>query len=371
MTDLYASGTSWHTVTEKPSGGFVFLHEHAVHRIWAALSNGGIGLRDVRVWLACHELLARRCTLESKRTPRFTLEELKGLVGGVGGEHIRKSVNALRRHNLIEFTEHAIDVTPGLARGARGRMVPCPRPMLRHLCAVRGRAYLATALAHLLRCSFYRAGKCRFGGWCKASWVAESFGVAIRAVKEARTRLVSLGFLLLAKADQLRLNRFGCPVLINAFWRSSSAPPDRQSTTESAPLRKHKNLSLRRVEHQKPARAAVPAGARTRAKDPDLNNVTLEDLKDPWRLAALFKQARLRGWVRKTESDILAFFGIAVKALRVGSSNPPGLFRWLLHERRFEFASLHDEDGARSLIHQLRHPHLNLSSVEQRFGTTA
>lgn len=349
---IEAKGRDWHITAEKPAGGFCFLYEEAVYRAWRALQDGRIGLRDLRVWLACHELKARRCVVGGSRTPRYTIEELHRLVGGTGGEHIRASLRALAREHLVEFSEHAVDLTPGLERGRRGRLIPTPRPLLRHLCRVRGRAYLATALGHLVRCLFYREGRCRSGGWCKSSWVAETFGVAVRAVKEARQKLVELGVLVLAKADQLRLNRFGRPVVVSLQWASRSAPPNAESTTDSAPPGEHKKLSYRRSEHQKPARAAGPAGARLRAKDPDLNKVTVEDLKDPWRLAALFKQARLRGWVRKTEAEILAVFAAGAHALRVGFK-AGALFRWQVKTRSWSMASHRDEDTGRLQLRRL------------------
>lgn len=370
-TVTYARGRDWHIEARKPLGGFCFIHEHSIHAVWSCLRSGDIELRDLRVWLACHELLARRCTLEAGRTPRYSFDELHGLVGGVGGEHVRRSVRRLERHGLLQFSEDAIDTVPYEVREQPGRPIPVPRPLLRLLSKSRGRAFIATVLGHLLRCVFYRNGVCRSGGWCKASWVADAFGVALRAVKEARARLLKLGVLRSVAADQLRLNRLGSPQVVSLDWGSEPAPRQRQSTTESAPPEKHKELSLRRVDHQEPARTAVLAGARLRAKDPDLNNVTEADLKDPWRLAALFKQARLRGWVSRTESDILAFFSIAAKAVRVGSSNPPGLFRWLCQARRFDFVNLQDEDHARLLLKKLTHPSTNGWSSEQRFCTAA
>lgn len=349
-TTIEAKGHDWHRAASKPAGGFRFMYEQAIYRAWHALQDGRIGLRDFRVWLACHELRARRCVVGDSRVPNYTLEELGTLVGGVGGEHLRRSLRALERENILTFDGRSIDLTPGLARGHRGRLIPVPRPVLRHLCRATGRAYLATALGHLLRCLFYRTGQCRSGGWCKSSWVAYTFGVAIRAVKEARQKLVQLGILLLAHADQLRLNRFGKPVLVSLEWGSRSAPRNAESTTGSAPPREHKKLSYRRSEHQKPARAADPAGARTRAKEPDLFNITVDDLKDPWRLAALFKQARLRGWIQKTEANILAVFAAAAHSLRVKSRNRPGLFYWIVSRQAWDHVSCEDEDIARSQI---------------------
>lgn len=353
-TVTYARGRDWHIEARKPRGGFCFIHENSIHAVWACLRSGDIELRDLRVWLACHELLARRCTLEVGRTPRYGLDELHGLVGGVGGEHVRGSVRRLEKHGLLQFSEDVIDTVPYESRDQPGRPIPVPRPLLRLLAKSRGRAFIATVLGHLLRCVFYRNGVCRSGGWCKASWVADAFGVALRAVKAARARLLKLGVLRSVAADQLRLNRLGSPQVVSLDWRGETAPRQRQSTTESAPPEKHKELSSRRVDHQKPARTAVPAGARTRAKEPDLNNVTEADLKDPWRLAALFKEARLRGWVQKTEAEILAVFACATHALRVGTTNPAGLFRWLIERRRFDVVACSDEDNASRALARLK-----------------
>lgn len=111
--------------------------------------------------------------------------------------------------------------------------------------------------------------------------MADTFQVAVRAVKDARKRLVSLGLLRLLDADQFRLNRFGRPLVWLMDWGHRSAPPKRQSTTESAPPNRHKKLSYRRVDHQKPARhrAANPRGACKQVEHPNLHDVTDDDLK--------------------------------------------------------------------------------------------
>ncbi|MEQ9617193.1 MAG: hypothetical protein RLN60_04065 [Phycisphaerales bacterium] len=353
-TLAYARGRDWHVQSRKPRGGFCFIHENSIHAVWSYLRLGELELRDVRAWLACHEMQARRCTLDQSRKPCFTHDELHALIGGTGGEYVRRSLRRLTRLGLLQFDEDRIDTTPFEVSEDPGRPVPVPRPVLRLLAKSRGRAFIATVLGHLLRCLYYTRGVCRSGGWCKASWVADVFGVALRAVKDARSRLVGLGLFRMLRADQLRLNRFGSPLVVCLQWAGGSAPRKALPTIESAPPKKHKELSYRRDDHQKPARAAGPAGARMRAKAPDLNDVTEADLKDPWRLAALFKQARLRGWVRKTDAEILAFFSIAARAVRHGDVNPPGLFSWLLRGRHFENVALKDEDLARAMLGSLR-----------------
>ena len=347
MTTIeYARGQDWYVEAAKPHGGFCFIHENSIHAVWRYLRSGEIALRDLRVWLACHEVQARRCMLEEGRKPRFTIEEIHGLVGGVGGQHIRQSLRALENHGLVRFSEDELVTMPFQVTDNPGRPVPVPRTVIRLLSKSNGRAYIATVLGHLLRCLYYKNGICRSGGWCKASWVAEVFGVAVRAVKDARNRLVELGVFRLFRADQLRLNRFGRPLVICLTWMSESAHRNAQSTTKSAPLRDHKKLSTR-VDHQKPAHATDAAGARTRANEPNLNDVTVEDLKDPWRLAALFKQARLRGWVLRCEADILSVFAAAAHAVRVATTSAPSLFWWTISRQHWDYLSCQDEDVAR------------------------
>ena len=355
----YARGQDWYIEARKPHGGFCFIHERSIHAAWSYLRSGDIQLRDLRVWLACHELIARRCEIEAGRKPCFTHAELRRLVGTTAEQHVRSSLKRLETHGLVQFFEDEVQVIPHEVSDNPGRPVPVPRPLLRLLARSTGRAFIATTLGHLLRCLFYKRGRCCSGGWCKASWVAEVFDVSVRAVKEARATLLKLGVFRMLRADQLRLNRLGKPLVVCLSWVGGSAPRRARSTTESAPPREHKKLSYRRVDHQKPARAADSAGARKRAEAPDLSNVTADDLARPMRLAMLFKQARLRGWVSRTQSHILNVYAAAAHALRVGRRNPCGLFIWIVANSAWHVLSCDDEDAARELLREL---------PSQRFG---
>jgi hypothetical protein len=351
-TTRYATGQDWYIEAPKPAGGFVLLHHDRVLAVWDALLEQKLQLRDVRVWLACHELKARRCQTGENRKPEYCLDELHSLVGGTGGQHLRASMQRLKKSGLLLYSPQELSTSPGNAQ--KGRLIPMPRRVLRMLSKARGRAFIAAVLGHAMRCLFYRRGICRSGGWCKASWIAETFGVAIRAVKEARQKLVGMGLIELLEADQLRLNRMGKPLVIRLAWGGESAPRAAQSTTESAPLTKHKKLSYRRSEHQKPARPADAAGVCKQTNEPDLNNIIKADLEDPWRLATLFKQARLRGWVRKTHHDILNVFAAAQHALRIGVSNPCGLFVYIIRRGYWDVISQADEDAGRRAVLSLR-----------------
>ena len=54
---------------------------------------------------------------------------------------------------------------------------------------------IAVVYAHLMRRLYFQAAKERYrvDGRCKASWVAQTFGVRERAVVTARRRLIEAG----------------------------------------------------------------------------------------------------------------------------------------------------------------------------------
>jgi hypothetical protein len=355
----WAKGRSWWITAAKPEGGFVLIRENALYSAWEALQDEAIELRDFRVWLACFELTERRLAAQHARTPRFDVAELKPLVGGVGGEHLRTSVRRLERAGLLRWSVSSLEVLGG--RGgdlaSDGRWVPVPRHLLRHLAKARGRAHVATGIAHILRCLYYRNKLCVSGGYCKASWVAKRFGVAIRAVKTARVELAACGFITMLTADQTRLNRFGSPVVVclTRKTESDSAPGCTLSTSENARPSKHKELSLRRSDHQKPAQTAGPTGAYAlKMRAPSLRDVKRIDLEDPSRLVGLFVQAERRGLIRRSDADKLAFLAAAEHAKRVGTKNVCGLFSSLVKRRLFSVVSQADEDKARQVLVRLR-----------------
>ena len=367
----WASGRSWWVTAEKPQGGFVLVRENAIYSAWAALCDAKIELRDFRIWLASFEVLERRIGLRADRTPTYTEVEFRRLVGGVGREHFRTSVRRLERAGLGRWREHGIDL-PGcrFQKGSSGgRLVPIPRPMLRYLARTTGRAFIATALGHLIRCLYFRGGKCISGGYCKSSWVADTFGVSLRPVKEARAKLVSIGFLVSLQADQLRLNRFGSPVLVNLKWTPTTESARRSTnyTTKTAPPRTQESSFLRkRSDHQKPARAPDPTGVfDKKIKNPSMRDVKVGDLEKPIQLLALFGDAERRGLVKRCEADELAFFAAAERAKRVATRNTAGCFVHIVRHACFNYIAQEDEDVARAKISALRERDQDSSRVRR------
>lgn len=348
----------------------------AILRAWWAYKARIIRLVDLRVWLACHEAVARRCGLPKGRVPRYTLDELHLMVGGVGGEHIRHALNRLDKAGLACWSQTALQLGDGKAiehldeEGELCRMaeltvntrrkVPVPRRVRRFLACGERPVVIATVLGHLLRCVYYRKCGVRSDGLVKASWIADVFNVHERNVKAARRQLAACGLLHLGTANQFVLNRFGLPTVFNLAWsdptrilvkrekateRKQRNPPPRaaQSTTQSPPPRRTGN-SLTRSKNQK-LRGPSPHGVRSRTgkgRGPWFGHVVPEDLKSPERLEVLFKRACREGHLRDCEADRLLMFASAVHALRIGRTNPPGLFMSTIRGRG-RFVAVRDE----------------------------
>ena len=346
----------------KPVGGYVFVSATGLLATWWSYKAGIIQFRDVRAWLACHELKARRCTLEKGRLPRFTEAEIGRLVGGVGGEHIRASLRRLKAASLLTWSETGIELrgsTEGLPPEAvefvesvtnHRRRIPVPRPLLRFLAGETRPVLVATALGHLLRCMYFRKGLCEPNGLCKASWIAELFGVDERNVKAARKALEALGVLLRFETPQLVMNRYGVSMRLNLDWtgRTPATPPRTlQSTTESPRLRETGISSFRRSGDQKLG-GPSPSGVRKRTgREPSLSRVTEADLHDTGRLLKLFQQAQQECLVGRSQSERLKFIAAANRAVRVGTRNSPGLFVALVRRGLWHHLTARDEDVAR------------------------
>ena len=219
----------------KPLGGFIFLTVTQLCLLWWAYRTRSIQLRDFRVWFAAQEMVARRCQIDSGQTPDYTSQELHGLVGGGGGEHLRASIHRLETLGLLTWSRTKLTFATSITdlRGHHdltgfhtmyavvpnhARHVPVPRQAIRLIAGGCRATVIATMLGHLCRCLYYREHRCISGGWCKASWIAEVFRMDLRNIKAARKHLVTIGWLRLCDTPQPLCNRWGTYALISLSW---------------------------------------------------------------------------------------------------------------------------------------------------------
>ncbi len=341
---------------------------------------------DLRVWFACLELVARRCVVPRGIRPRYRIDELHRLVGGVGGKHLHHAIARLEKSGLLGWGESSIKIPKPIDVACdgelhrstalvanHGRLVPVPRRIVRHIAGGARRVEIATILGHLLRCLYYRRGVCLPEGTCKASWVADVFGVDSRNVKSARKQLVARDWLMLIPTRQTVLNRFGLRVRVNLEWsgndisaRSKRSPRSGISVTGSPPPYKDKKLSTRIYMNQKPANGPPGVSLQpARNRRPTLRHVVLNDLSDVRRLSELHRQAVAACVISRSECDKLRFFAAAEHAKAIGTRNPCGLFSTVVRRGLWSFISSADEDTALRRLATGSLPSMNQASRDK------
>jgi hypothetical protein len=217
----------------KPKGGYLLIPALRLALAWWAYREKLIRLVDLRVWFAACEMVARRCRRPSPLPRRFGLDELQRLTG-LSPRRLRDSLRRLEAARLLSWSESAIrfpasaEAVPLSDRDGfrcfldripnHRRLVPLPRRILRLLAGGARPALIATILGHLLRCLYLKDRKCRDRGRVKASWIAQTFGVGLRRVKQARQELIAIGWLIPIEAGQWELNRWGRHLRINLAW---------------------------------------------------------------------------------------------------------------------------------------------------------
>ena len=403
----------------KPEGGFQFISVKQLCAVWCAYELALIRLIDIGVWFAAQELVARRCQLRDERQPTYTRDQIAKLTGRVGG--ISASIDRLQACGLLTWQTHTITFNlclPEQVLSALGTMlaqitncrrrVPVPRRLLRFLARGRTRVLLATVLGHLFRCLYYRDGQCQPEGLCKASWIAQVFGVSERAVKTARQQLEAIGFLRRTETAQWVLNRYGQKMTINLHWAGrplpealypesvvelaplptapphETAPPDshRQLPTEEknqkpatsrpvgvlstlfAQAREHlrtgtalpidpEPLVVRTISAPVPVqkeRHTTPVVTQPSMSAPRLQHMTLHDLKDTERLLVLHAQSVQAKLIGPSEAERLTFVGLAQHVLAYRPENAGGLFYQLLTRRSFHFVTQEEEVTAQQRL---------------------
>jgi hypothetical protein len=381
--------------------------------VWIAYQAKLISSMDLRVWFAAQEMVARRClVLQKGQRISYTISELQELTEREGGA---ASLKRLAHCGLLIWASDIITfpLIPHLA-GQHTRLhdmlelvrnnkrqVPVPRRMLRFIAGGCSRVMVATVLGHLFRCLYYRKGECHPAGLCKASWIAEVFGVSERAVKTARQSLEAFRWLERGEIKPWVRNRYGQKIAINLQWEAPAmgepvaapapqiAPPPVFLAPEIAPPDSNKKLRTEEENNQNPI-GSVPSGflsalftemqeqirngtvtnettrrvqlcnssdSHAHKKSitpqptvalaaPSLANVLLEDLRDTERLFILYHQSLQTKLIGQSESEQLAFFALAQHVITYGPANPGGLFRHLLTRNQFQVITQEEEDAA-------------------------
>ncbi|MCC7389441.1 MAG: hypothetical protein IT431_11800 [Phycisphaerales bacterium] len=396
-------------------GRFRPISVHQLALAWWLHTAGHLTRRQLRVYFAAHEMLERRRytdRVNGPERPLYGTQELATLVGGRGSPRALADLNAdirrLAKIGLVRITPHSIEFAVSADQIGvedlagfwamleqipnRRRMVPVPRRMLRALAAGFSRAVTGVVLAILIRSLYWHregsGGVYRVDGRTKGSWIAEVFGISRRAVTEARTTLIELGWMEPLEAPQWAMNRWGSHDRINPGWappargrqhperrrvvgegrraHGGSASPRRGFSVGSASPDLNRSLSLpgnKNTRRPAPTRAG-PAGASTRSGlgsrkkniqspsgSPNIRDIRTEDLADVGRLLELHRQAIAAGLAKAGEGGRLDFVAMAERA-RARARKPGAMFYWLLREGKSQFITQADEDEASRRLKQ-------------------
>ena len=364
---------------DKPAGGFRLISLEQIAAVWSAYRTGDLEARDVRVYLALHEIDARRSAASDRVAPNHTLEELHGLVGGAGGAKLSACVRRLEQAHLVRWSASQIRFAKSLESArlrepARARAmleampsmgrVPFPRRILRHLAASGRRVEMATVLGHAIRSLRLKRGKVWPAGCTPARWIAETFGVAESRVRAERKRLVEVGWLEPADAGWIHRQRFGARFVVNLLWDEANDPEqDAPDVPKSRPLERE-SCPNREVHRSTQNSYCVgsrnqelselgPDGASQDPPGPDLRRIGREDLRNTQRLLELYRKAIEAGKASDSENGQLEFVALAEYALAHGSQ-PPNLFAWLIARGARGRITLADEDAARDRLRDWR-----------------
>jgi hypothetical protein len=374
---------------ESIAGGFIPIDVGLVVHAWTACQARPLGIGDFRAWLATHEMASRRKGVRESAIPFFGVAELARLTGTTertAAASIRRLVGA----GLLSWSETAIDFPGNLCAdlhkgpddtigGGRGP-VALPRRLVRWLARGARASVIATAIGAVCRCLSRRRDGWGSRGRFKASWIATTFGIAERHARAARAELVALGWLAPDPADdrQAAWNRWGRAFLVALDWQvpcgDRPTPPADPGARSSYPDLQPGPSPERRANPDPAGRG--PAGASLvkearQASGPDLRDTRPADLEDPARVVELHRQAVEAGWTTASEADRLRVLAAAEHARKVGTSNPPGLFRAIVQGRRWGLLTQRDEDTAARRSRERQRPSENLASAEARSGKFA
>ncbi|MFN0133116.1 MAG: hypothetical protein ACKVW3_11415 [Phycisphaerales bacterium] len=355
-----------------PAGGYALVPAMGLLRAWWAFRAGIIRLVDLRVWLACFEVVERRCGLQKGHPVRYRLEELQHLLGTHELSALRTSVSTLQRAGFLDWSPShvrltspaSVDSLPEMVQAVAStknlrRSVPVPRRVLRLLARTPRPVLIATVFAVLLRCVFRREGGVRSDGLVKSTWVAEVFGVHERNVKRARAVLRETGLLIDLPTSQWVLNRHGAGTRLNLEWcpPCNATPPRTLRFTAGSPPPRTTEPSLTGSINQSPGRGTDGPEARR-----SLGHIHEAELRSADGLRVVFERAAVAGLVRRCEADALNVAAAAARALRVADRNPCGLFASIVRGRWWHLVNHSDEEQGRRAVSAMLPPRARHSS---------
>ncbi len=357
-------------------GGYVVITVGQIANICTAKREKRVSFAALRVYLACFEILAKRCVSRGKK-PSFQVTEIAKLIGGATDDTISRALRELQREKLLNWSETSITINPMLiseeakevaeALGtSQKRPVPIPRRLLRTLVRHTKPSEVIAALAHCARCLFIKARQITCKGFVKATFIARVFGIAERAVHSARRWLIDLEFLVPQQVHQLVMNRWGARFGINLKQGGKklrkkavdNSKSESKSQGESAGL---KNINpLKRINNsnnQKPTSGRRSGILSKTPRNISISAITLDDLHRMSSLEKLYQQAISAKWLPASERNARSFVAAAVRATKVPGDSVR-IFVGIVKKQLWNHITHEQEDRAKQVMTRFceKHP---------------
>jgi hypothetical protein len=377
----------------------------------SAYSSGAISFKALRVYLSCLELEAIREAAKRSNKAKarrgsnivcFRKEELISLTNGLSLRSIGKSIKELETASLMYFSKERIvftetptnkasrELIEETLSGRKGtRSIPVPRRLIKLLGGLTKPALFLTLIGYILRgLSIDRkTGLVNSRGTVKASWIADAFGLSLRAVKNARAELVSLGIISKdVNSYQRKLNRHGAYFELNLEWSKAGsreekeaetvdnfatsctefAPPKAQKCTEFAPPIIKLITSKENKNHK--TRNSNPAGFCNqnfkKGELPNIKNIQPKDFKEFSRNEILYWQAVELGLIIHSEANVLNWVSASIRARE--TDNPARIFMGIIKKKLFNHVTQAQEEIARNAINRRREKHFDAYRVQSQ-----
>lgn len=372
----------------KPHGGYTTIPIEQLCIAWCAYREKKLSWLAVRVFLALHEVHARRIAAARKSDKSNSelhwpsaINQVWKMVGCARRSQVRQAVTALgelgiaeacpglaatNESNLRESVVIMMEVT-----GRRGT-IPVPRQVLRYVARCGTPAVAAYMLAVIIRCCHIRKRTTfQVRGRCSTRFAAELFDIHQRSIKRAAMAVRKLGWIANSVKRDPWSQKHGPVIVVNRNWRwtvTELSPRSRPQRTKLSPTNKNQELFTDPMNQES---IVVSKTTRRRAskRASALYGMCLRDLREPQRLLVRYANAVKLGMLSDTQANQLRFVSAAQHALRVARRNACGVFVSLIRDQNWHYISQADEDKARLILTQAQNrPANQVRSKSTSFG---
>jgi hypothetical protein len=226
---------------DKPAGGYICIPDVILVAILHAYQSKAYDLDwlGVRTWATVLLIYFARSFQRKQSSPPVLCRtgELVTRLGGASQQRVRKAVRDLQRLGLLQMLSNGDEFTvvnvpdhrkiPTLEERLcllrvtqKKRQVPVPRRVLQFIARRPNARYglVATMIGVMIRCLYLHGNICRSGGACKASWIADQFGMITPTVQKAFKKLKEMGWLIRYEKPHSYRQKYGNWTFINLSW---------------------------------------------------------------------------------------------------------------------------------------------------------